>query len=176
MMKKLLFVAAMAGMAACTKANPNACCVNAEDCKQVGLGSVKNCDQGLTCVDNECITQTCSTDSCMADRPVCNVVTNVCDPCTDSSQCASYPGMSVCDTNTGACVGCVTNSDCSVDTPVCDSGGCRACVADTDCTSGACADDGKCLDSASLVYVDGNKVATPERARRRHRARRSPSL
>lgn len=154
MMKKLLFAVALAATGACTKANPNACCVNADDCKQVGLSSVKNCDQGLTCVDNQCIAQTCSTTSCMADKPVCNVVTNVCDPCTDSSQCASYPGATVCDKNTGGCVGCVMASDCSVDKPVCDNGSCRACTTDSDCTSGACADDGTCVSAAAIVYLD----------------------
>jgi len=154
MRTKWLFLVLMVGAAACTKANPNACCVNADDCKQAGLSSEKGCDQGLTCVDNQCIQQTCSTDGCMAEKPVCNVVTNVCDGCTDSSQCASYPGETVCDTSSGACVGCVAASDCSTDKPVCDGGACRVCVADADCMSGACADDGTCVAPTSIVYLD----------------------
>ena len=88
------------------------------------------------------------------DKPVCNVVSNVCEGCTDASQCASYAGTTVCDMATGVCVGCVSDADCPVDKPVCDSGGCRACSIDADCPSGACAEDGKCLDAATLVYVD----------------------
>lgn len=152
-MKWLLLVLVVAA-AACTKANPNACCVNADDCKQVGLSSVKNCDQGLTCVDNQCIAQTCSTTSCMADKPVCNVVTNVCDGCTESSQCASYAGQNVCDTTSGACVGCVASSDCPTEKPVCDTGACRPCAVDADCMSGACSDDGTCVSPSAIVYVD----------------------
>jgi hypothetical protein len=148
----VLVVAVVAGCS--TKANPNACCVSADDCKQAGLSDVKSCGQGLTCVNNQCLQETCSTDGCMITQPVCNVVSNVCEGCTDSSQCASYQGATVCDTTSGGCVGCVGPSDCPTDKPVCDMNTCRACVADADCASGACGDNGSCLDAGALIYVD----------------------
>jgi hypothetical protein len=90
----------------------------------------------------------------MVTQPVCNVVTNACEGCTDSSQCASYPGAMVCDTMSGGCVGCVGPSDCPTDKPVCDMNTCRACVADADCASGACGDNGECLAETALIYVN----------------------
>lgn len=142
-------------LAACsTKANPNACCVSADDCAQAGLSSTKSCDQGLACVDNQCIQETCSTSGCMADKPVCNVVTNVCDGCTMATDCANYPGQAVCDTSSGACVACVAAADCPTATPVCDMNVCRACATDVDCASGACADDGSCVADTAIVYLD----------------------
>lgn len=153
-MGKLLFVLTVVLAACSTKANPNACCVSPDDCKQAGLSTMKSCDQGLTCVNNQCLQETCSTDGCMASLPVCSVITNVCEGCTDSSQCASYAGTNVCDTSSGACVGCVSGSDCPTDKPVCDMGACRACVIDTDCASGACGDNGQCLADADLIFVN----------------------
>lgn len=146
--------------AACsTKANPNACCVSADDCAQAGLQTTKGCDQGLTCLNNQCIEQTCSTDGCTPDKPVCDLVTNVCDGCTMASDCASYPDQAVCDTSSGGCVGCVTANDCPADKPVCDMYACRACVVDADCASGACGDNGQCLAESDLIYVDNGSGA-----------------
>jgi hypothetical protein len=153
MVKRLMFALLVLGGCS-TKANPNACCVSADDCSQAGLESVTACGDGLTCVNNQCTQETCSTDGCSAATPVCNVVTNACDVCTDSSQCASYPGQTVCDTSSGACVGCVTTADCPTATPVCDTGRCRACATDSDCPSGACADDGNCVPESEIVYID----------------------
>jgi hypothetical protein len=153
MVKRFMFALLVLGGCS-TKANPNACCVSADDCSQAGLSTVTACDQGLTCVNNQCLQETCATDGCTAALPVCSAVTNACEGCTDSSQCASYPGQTVCDTSSGACVGCVAASDCPTDAPVCDNGGCRACIADSDCASGACADDGSCVDASEIVYLD----------------------
>lgn len=153
MVKRLMFALLVLGGCS-TKANPNACCVSADDCSQAGLESVTACGDGLTCVNNQCTQETCSTDGCSAATPVCNVVTNACDGCTDSSQCASYLGQNVCDPSSGACVGCVTTDDCPMATPVCDAGTCRACAVDSDCASGACADDGSCVDASEIVYLD----------------------
>lgn len=153
MVKSFLLVLCL--VAGCsTKANPNACCVSAEDCTQAGLGVVTACGQGLTCVNNQCLQETCATAGCTAAAPVCSAVTNACEGCTDSSQCASYSAQSVCDTSSGACVGCVMDTDCPVDKPVCDTTSCRACAIDADCASGGCADDGQCLAETDLIYVD----------------------
>src|SRR3569623_802505 len=126
-MRAVLLSFLVLGAGCSTKANPNACCVSADDCAQAGLSSTTSCDQGLTCVNNQCIQQTCSTDGCTVDKPVCTVVTNVCD-------------------------GCTTASDCTTDKPVGDTGTCRACVADADCESGACADDGTCVAESAIIY------------------------
>jgi hypothetical protein len=153
MVKRLMFALLVLGGCS-TKANPNACCVSADDCSQAGLDTVTACDQGLTCVNNQCLQETCATDGCTAAMPVCSAVTNACEGCSDSSQCASYDGATVCDTSSGACVGCAVNSDCPSDKPICDMNACRACEIDADCASGACGDNGQCLAESDLIYVD----------------------
>jgi hypothetical protein len=67
MVKKLFLAFVLAAsIAGCsTKANPNACCVSADDCSQAGLSTVTACDQGLTCVNNQCLQETCATDGCI---------------------------------------------------------------------------------------------------------------
>jgi hypothetical protein len=53
-------------------------------------------------------------------------------PCTTNSECAVG---SLCRSDTGLCVECLSNTDChDPDRPVCASNGC-ACTADTDCTA-----------------------------------------
>jgi Cys-rich repeat protein len=66
----------------------------------------------------------------------------------------------VCDTEIGSCVECVTSMDCSAGTPVCDTGACRTCTRDNECSSGACGEDGSCVDEADIAYVDPLGTAT----------------
>jgi hypothetical protein len=138
----------------CTKPNPAVCCLDAADCNEVGLSEVRQCTPGLACVEHQCEIPSCSMTGCMASTPVCNITTDVCEGCTDSSQCSKFTDTDVCDTATGGCVECVTASDCAAAAPVCDANACRACKLDSECASGACGDDGACVAESAIVYLD----------------------
>jgi hypothetical protein len=139
---------------ACTKPNPAVCCLDEADCSAVGLAEVRSCSAGLACVDHECVVPSCSMTGCEAGTPVCNITTDVCEGCADSSECSRFTDTDVCDTGTGACVECVGPSDCGGTEPVCDANACRACKLDAECPSGACGDDGACVPESAIVYVD----------------------
>jgi hypothetical protein len=141
-------------LAGCTKPNPAVCCLDAADCSEVGLDEVRSCSPGLACVDHQCEIPSCSMTGCMAAMPVCNITTDVCEGCTDSSNCSRFADTDVCDPSTGACVECVGANDCGVDKPICDANTCRGCELDSECASGACGDDGACVAESAIVYLD----------------------
>src|SRR5690606_6429312 len=125
-------------LVACTKPNPAACCLDEADCAANGFKEVRMCAAGLACVDHQCVVPSCSMTGCAAEAPVCNITTDVCEGCTESSQCSRFSDTNVCDTATGACVECVTAADCDAAEPVCDANRCRACKLDSECPPGAC--------------------------------------
>jgi len=150
---------AAAAVTACTKPNPAFCCLTPEDCAAAGVtDELRPCAVGQACIDFSCTAASCSTDGCAATAPVCEVTTDVCVGCTDSSECARFPDSDVCDTTTGSCVECVMDIECEADRPVCDAGSCRTCKLDSECPSRACADDGTCVDEAAIVYIAPNGV------------------
>lgn len=177
-------------LAACTKPNPAVCCLDAADCDEVGIPEVRGCSQGLACVDHQCTVPSCAEAGCGAEAPVCNVVTDVCDPCVEGPDCERFVDTPVCGT-TGACVQCLATPDCAAraSTPVCDAatqtcveclgpsdcGGlepicdamaCRAPRSDAECPSGAIGDDGFCVPDAEVVYLSptGTNVGSCNRA------------
>lgn len=143
---------------ACTKENSAFCCTTAEDCARFGASDLRDCDQGLVCVNNACQSQSCESQGCTAAAPNCDVTTDVCVGCADASECMRFPATSVCDTTSGSCVECLVDADCGAATPVCDASACRACRADSECASGACGDDGQCIPASAIVYVATNGV------------------
>lgn len=147
----VLLVLALFG---CTKPNPAVCCLDPADCNEVGLGEVRDCNPGLACVEHLCEIPSCSMTGCGAASPVCNITTDVCEGCTDSSQCSKFTDTDVCETAAGSCVECVTASDCTAALPVCDANACRVCKVDAECPSGACGDDGACVEDSAIVFMD----------------------
>lgn len=146
-----LLVAASAG---CTKENAAFCCLTAEDCAAKGVtDGLRECADGLACVGNTCVAPTCTSGVCAASAPVCDTVTDQCVGCTDSSACAIFAGTSVCDPSSGGCVECLASADCPSTRPICDGRVCRTCSRDTECASGACAQDGTCVDADRVVYL-----------------------
>lgn len=138
---------------ACTKENSAFCCTTAEDCARFGASDLRDCDQGLVCVNNACQSQSCESQGCTAAAPNCDVTTDVCVGCADPSECSRFPSTSVCDTTSGSCVACLVDADCGAAMPVCDANACRTCRADSECSSGACGDDGACVQESSAVYL-----------------------
>lgn len=144
--------------AACTRPNPAVCCLDQADCNEVGISEVRDCSAGLACVEHQCVVPSCAMTGCEVAAPVCNLTTDVCEGCTDSSECSRFPDANVCDTSSGGCVECVAASDCPAAEPVCDASACRACKLDSECASGACGDDGACVGEDSIVYMDPGGV------------------
>lgn len=127
------------------------------------------CQAGApACVLGAC--SECGKNSDCATGQVCAPATHQCEaPCTMNANCTQR-GASLCDTAGGACVGCLTTTDCPPATPICDAtrkqcsqcssradcgvaapacnlqnGQCEECLVDTDCNgSGACGQDHQC--------------------------------
>lgn len=152
-MKFLLAAAVSLALVACTKPNPEVCCVSADDCSAIGVSdSSRDCARGLTCQDHSCVVPTCTTSAdCSGTAPVCN--DGVCVACNTANACADGQ---VCEMGSGACVGCVSDADCSTAQPICDmsTNSCRTCALDSECSSGACGDDGTCIRDSAVAYVD----------------------
>jgi hypothetical protein len=140
-------------LAACTKPNPEVCCLDAADCASIGVSDPeRTCAEGLACVNNACVVPSCSTDGCSAEAPVCDIGLDVCTGCTVPTDCDQFD-TKVCDIDSGACVGCLEDLDCAASAPVCDARACRGCRLDSECLSGACGDDGSCVLEQSVVYL-----------------------
>lgn len=160
-MKDVFVVAVVVALAAagCNKLADNACCETDAQCQQLGVsaprpcGDGRACSDGLLCVAAECLSNT----DCAAspDRPICDRKLCVA-ACTSDPEC-TQPGLDRCNTSTGTCVECLSNSDCSGDTNVCDAqtSSCRGCIADTECPSGVCNEAAnQCVaDGATVIYV-----------------------
>ena len=149
---------------ACTKQNPNLCCIDEADCANVGLDDVKGCGDGLLCRGNQCIAEVCeSSAECDADAPYC-----VAPPdgrcqqdCTSDEECPGFgedPTQRFCEA--GSCVECRDDNDCDGVGPRCNSGACVACTRNEDCASGVCVEDGSCADPTDVAYVAPDGAAT----------------
>ncbi len=149
-MKIALLVLAL--VVGCTKENAAFCCIDPADCAAQGVDESRLCTDGLSCVNNTCVASTCATTGCAAAAPVCEIATDMCVGCADSTDCTRFPATDVCSAS-GACVECVSNMDCDPTRPVCDAMACRTCKLDTECPSAACGEDGACVPEANVVYL-----------------------
>jgi len=142
-----------------SKTNPDVCCTDAANCAAQGLPDTAQCTDGLICRGNQCVAETCSSGSdCEAGAPYCTSTGLCAMSCDSDIECPGFGGDGknmFC--AMGACVQCRTSSDCSGDTPLCDTaaGTCHGCSVDADCASGACGTTGACVAEADLIYVDG---------------------
>lgn len=156
-----------------------------DNCSLGGKKCEFGCAQNLGCVD-------CQSDGdCPQAEPFCILgkcgecfdandcaVNEACYPreheclpvCNSNADCADVHDAHICDPDTGACVGCIDDTDCPGDKPICEperqqcaecasnadcgaaepacdlqSGECRECLIDTDCKDGfACDSDHHC--------------------------------
>ena len=85
-MRNVLLVSLLA-LGACTKPNPNRCCVDEADCMANNIPVGSTCTDGLVCRGNQCVAETCtSAAECESMNPYC--VSGLCGPsCTDDTQC-----------------------------------------------------------------------------------------
>lgn len=143
--------------AGCTRANEAFCCIDPADCAAQGVQEASRpCTDGLSCVDNKCAASTCAASGCASTAPICEITTDTCVGCASSTDCMRFPSTDVCDVTSGSCVECVSAMDCDAATPVCDGLTCRTCKLDSECSSGACADNGTCVDETNVVYLAPN--------------------
>jgi hypothetical protein len=181
----VLLAACLLACAACTKVNPNLCCISADDCAAIALPVGSSCQSGFSCVNHDCVEATCASDrecsdplaphcadgvcrecagamQCSASEPTCNLITWSCERCQSDAVCAQFAATPRCG-GSGACVECTSDAQCSAAEPVCASNGaCRQCEHDQECESGACDVDGTCVAEAKVVYVSptGTDIGT----------------
>lgn len=119
-----------------------------------GAGGALPCDgqcKGATPVcdlaTNECV-QCLNTSDCKAPVPACDATTNTCVECAKNADCkdAAKP---FCDATAQQCVACLKQADCSSPTTsACNAGVCTACTKDDECSAitgrGVC-DAGTCV-------------------------------
>lgn len=139
-----------------TRRNPAFCCINEEDCQNVGLPVGSSCEDGFRCRANMCVFETCeSSAQCADDAPYCIAGDGICVmQCADDAQCPGFGqsnDQAFC--SGGNCVTCKTSADCSPDAPICDAGECRACAAHDECATSVC-DDGMCAPASDIAYAD----------------------
>lgn len=163
---KLFVVVVALLLAACTKANPNACCTTAEQCAAAELKDITGCSSGRVCDPfGACVKPQCSTsaDCTSADTPIC--VGQLCVPkCAVDADCTGLAGAPHCAAD-GVCVACADDSQCTSDMPVCDgqTRSCRGCDEDRECADGVCQEAaGTCVADADVIYVraDGSDAGT----------------
>ena len=83
------------------------------------------------------LTNQCSASAdCAAGMPICSGTPGACGPCAQDSQCAARdPAAPKCDTASGLCVACLSDTACSNPTPICNqaTNSCTACSTDGQC-------------------------------------------
>jgi len=150
-------------------------CSDSTFCAAKYPGTLTFCKSGscVEClVDNDCSGSTtpycnpttntcveCTNDSKCTDPilPRCSTTSNTCQPCTDSSQCSpKFSSQPVCSTLIGACVQCVTGTDCPL-TSICSASTrtCVECTSDNHCTNPAlpmCGADNTCQPCTSSYF------------------------
>ena len=158
-MRGLVFALVLVAYGCSTTKNPKFCCLTEADCRAAGATELSPCAEGLACLDHACEPAQCAMSGCAPEAPICEAATDTCVGCSVAGDCARFSETRVCDLDGGgACVECLTAADCEAGKPVCDAKQCRTCALDTECVSGACGDDGACVDEASVVYLDPNGV------------------
>ncbi len=162
-MQKLVggLVLALISVAGCAVRNPAVCCETADDCKNLESMDIVTCPSGHVCRVNTCVIPSCTTATEVTDctdpmAPTCDQ--GVCAGCDATRACPDV--AQVCKVDNGTCVACVMNADCEAAAPICDSNSCRGCRVDAECDSEACGDDGACVPTAGVAYIDPGGVDT----------------
>jgi len=156
-MRIIVVVSALVLAAACTKPNPNVCCVTDAQCADLGADELRPCAVGQACApDFTCVAAQCETsaDCTSPDAPIC--AHNLCiGACTTDDDCAGVTGRPYCSADQ-TCVGCLDASHCPANAAICDAEehACRGCERDDECASGVCIEaDGVCAEESRVAYV-----------------------
>lgn len=148
------FLLAIVLLTGCTKPNPNRCCTDEADCTAKGIPAGSDCEAGLLCRGNQCISIPCATSgSCDEAAPYC-VADTCAESCTDDGECPGFAQndrVSFC--VSGTCSECRANDDCPAGMPVCAAGTCRECAEHDECPLGICKPDGACAAESEIAFV-----------------------
>ncbi|MEO8842175.1 MAG: hypothetical protein ABI591_26150 [Kofleriaceae bacterium] len=153
---RIILVLTLLTTLGCTQHNPDSCCTTMDQCQQLGLSGVVACETGKACTPaGNCIAAECNTspDCTSTAAPICEDQLCVAT-CSSDAECVGVQAGPYC--SAGACVACVMSSQCTPETPVCDSTSlaCRGCAQDSECDSGVCLEDiGTCADPSRLIFV-----------------------
>lgn len=168
---RIIVMSLLACAVACTKPNPNVCCVTDAQCAELGADELRPCAVGQACApDFTCVAAQCETsaDCTSPDAPIC--ANNLCiGLCTSDDDCAGVAGRPYCSADQ-TCVGCLDASQCPANAAICDAEEqtCRGCERDDECASGVCieadGDSGTCTRASPCRTVNyGISQATNER-------------
>jgi hypothetical protein len=145
------------------------------ECTQCSSTNTTQCTGATPACDDAtgtCVGCTSNAD-CSGTTPICNLTTNVCGPCASNADCAGFPDTPLCATSgpeAGACVACLSNSDCKAPAPVCNPANdtCVACLMNSDCsgmspicntttdTCGPCTSDADCAVPTPACQTSGS--------------------
>lgn len=125
------------------------CDFAANACVECTADDLSACEDGENaCAGNTCVGCVADGDCAAPSAPECGT-DNTCGTCTSNDACMDRAGTTVCDLESGACVECTSNADCTGTNEGCDvethacrtyvprSGSlCGGCVADQECPMG----------------------------------------
>ncbi len=129
-------------LGACTKPNPASCLD--EFCNDPALPFC-DVDGSIGGVPDTCIAVACEPDTFEACRDDQAIVCEATGNTFSLEQCQFG-----CDSSFG-CKACLTDEQCSSESPICESSTCRVCLADDECPSRIC-DGGQCAED-SILYA-----------------------
>ncbi len=140
----------------------NPLCIN-QACVACSVGSAGACAEATPakpmCAPSGACVACLSHGDCSGDTPICEG--GACVACGDAAagKCGERDAaLSVCQSNTGRCVGCVANADCANATsPICRNNTCAGCVSDPECVAAKGAEPGVCL-----AHLDGRCAAAAD--------------
>jgi Cys-rich repeat protein len=114
-------------------------------CRQCEITA--DCGAGQACYprDHQCH-PFCDANGDCADvnnSPFCDLETGACVGCVADSDCGDQP---FCNPTTGQCAECIGDADCGVSSPFCDpsNGECHSCIVDEHCGPNQACDDHSC--------------------------------
>lgn len=116
-------------------------CIQGE-CEECAAAT--DCAPGESCYpkDHECRDACADNGDCNGDEPLCDTPTGACVGCIDANDCDQDE---LCSATTQQCVECNTADDCSAAEPYCDDDGrCRDCLVDGHCGAGELCVDHEC--------------------------------
>lgn len=108
----------------------------------VECGENADCPMGESCFPEEgtCEDPCTGPGDCEGDAPICDTVTGACVGCQNDADCGGEEPL--CSPTTKQCGECNTNADCGAGAPYCDEGDCEQCLVDGHCGAGdLCIDD-----------------------------------
>jgi hypothetical protein len=125
----------------CPLTQPRCVAGRCEACAQTS-----DCGAGMACYprNHECGPICTSNAQCSPEAPICDTATGACVGCRDLNDCPT--NAPVCNAVDQQCAACGANADCGAAAPVCDvrDGVCRQCVVDADCPAGDLCHDNHC--------------------------------